>query len=102
MALREARERHVHEQILARSRDAAQRALADAVERIASFRYVGQGHLTAADAFLAASAAARAREQRSLARQELHSVTLTTRATNVAGAADQRWASERREVAAWR
>jgi hypothetical protein len=70
-ALREARERHVHEQILARSRDAAQRALAGASERIASFRYVGQGHLTAADALLASSAAARARESRRLAREEV-------------------------------
>jgi hypothetical protein len=70
-ALREARERHVHEQILARSHDTAQRALAGAEERIASFRYVGVGHLTAADAFLAASAAARAREQRLAAREAL-------------------------------
>jgi hypothetical protein len=69
-ALREARERHVHEQILARSSDAAQRAIAGATERIASFEYVGQGHLTAADAFLAASAADRAREHRRLAREE--------------------------------
>ena len=53
-----------------RSPDAAQRALADASERIASFRYVGQGHLTAADALLAASAAARAREHRRAAREE--------------------------------
>jgi hypothetical protein len=68
-ALREARERHVHEQLLARSDDVAQRALAGAVERVASFRYVGQGHLTAADALLAASAAARAREQRRAARE---------------------------------
>jgi hypothetical protein len=68
--LREARERHVHEQLLARSEDAAQRALAGAVERVASFRYVGMGHLTAADALLAASAAARAREGRRLAREE--------------------------------
>jgi hypothetical protein len=71
-ALREARERHVHEQILARSRDATQRALAEATtsERFASFRYAGVGHLTAADEFLAASAAARAREHRRLAREE--------------------------------
>jgi hypothetical protein len=69
-ALRQAREQHVHEQILARSSDAAQRALAASPERIASFRYVGQGHLTAADAFLAASAADRAREHRRLAREE--------------------------------
>jgi hypothetical protein len=71
-ALREARERHVHEQLLARSRDEAQRELAelDASERIASFRYVGRGHVTTADAFLAASAAARAREGRAAARLE--------------------------------
>jgi len=70
-ALREARERHVREQILARSRDATQRALSGAAERLASFRYVGQGHLTAADAFLATSAAARARERRVAAREAL-------------------------------
>jgi hypothetical protein len=68
-ALRGAREQHVHEQLLARSDDAAQRPIASAAERVASFRYVGQGHITAADAFLAASAAARAREHRSLARE---------------------------------
>jgi len=70
-ALRQARERHVHEQLLARSRDDGQRALAGAEERSAVFRYVGVGHLTAADAFLAASAAARAREQRRAAREAL-------------------------------
>ncbi len=69
-ALRQAREQHVHEQLLARSTDAGQRALADSGERITSFRCVGQGHLTAADALLAASAAARAREHRRLAREE--------------------------------
>jgi hypothetical protein len=68
-ALREAREQHVHEEIVARSRDAAQRAIAGATERIASFHYVGYGHLTAGDAFLAASAADRAREYRRLARE---------------------------------
>ena len=47
-----------------RSTDAAQRALAAAVERNASFRYVGMGHVTAGDSLLAASAAARARENR--------------------------------------
>jgi hypothetical protein len=69
--LREARERHVHEHLLARSQDGTRRALAEmaASERIASFRYVGLGHLTAADALLAASAAARAREQRQAARE---------------------------------
>jgi hypothetical protein len=69
-ALREAREQHVHQQILSRSRDGAQRAIAGAIERIASFRYVGRGHLTAADALLAESAAARAREQRRIAHEE--------------------------------
>jgi Replication initiator protein, pSAM2 len=70
-ALREARERHVHEQLLALSDDATQRAIAGATERVASFRFVGQGHLTAGDALLAASAAARAREQRRAAREAL-------------------------------
>ncbi len=50
--------------------DADQRALAaDAAERFTDLRYVGQGHVTAADALLAASAAARAREQRRAARE---------------------------------
>jgi hypothetical protein len=71
IALRRAREQYVHEQILARSRDSAQRAIAGASKRIASFRYVGHGHLTTADAFLAASAAVRAREQRLAAREAL-------------------------------
>jgi Replication initiator protein, pSAM2 len=71
-ALREARERYVHDQLLKRSPDASQHALAETTrtEQIASFRYVGQGHLTSADALLAASAAARAREERRLAREE--------------------------------
>jgi hypothetical protein len=69
-ALRQAREAFVHEQILARSRDRAQRELADAAQtRIATFTYAGQGHITAADELLAASAAARAREQRRAARE---------------------------------
>jgi hypothetical protein len=68
--LREARERHVHEQLLAHSTDPAQRALVAAEERVTSFRYVGQGHVTADDALLAAAAAARAREHRRLAREE--------------------------------
>jgi len=40
-ALRWARVRHVHEQLIARSNDAAQRALAGAVERLARFRVTG-------------------------------------------------------------
>jgi hypothetical protein len=71
-ALRQDRARHVRAQLLARSDDAAQLALAAAAggERLASFRYAGRGHLTTADAFLAASAAARAREGRAAARLE--------------------------------
>jgi hypothetical protein len=70
-APREARERHVREQLLACFDDAGQRALAGAVERVASFRYVGRGHLRRRDALLASSAAARAREQRRAAREAL-------------------------------
>lgn len=72
-ALREAREAFVHEQLLARSTDETQRAIAAATaeQRKASFEWVGSGHVTAADAFLAASAAARARERRSTARLAL-------------------------------
>ena len=70
-ALRLAREQHVQER-LAASDDASQRALGDVepASRIATFTYAGRGHLTTADAFLAASAAARAREQRAAARLE--------------------------------
>jgi hypothetical protein len=72
MELREARERHVHQQLLARQGiPASQRQLAqlDPEQRVTSFKFVGVGHLTAGDAFLAASAAARAREQRWAARE---------------------------------
>jgi hypothetical protein len=70
-ALREARERHVHEQLLARSQDASQRALVEAIaaERIVRISYAGQGHITTVDEFLARSAAARAREERRAARE---------------------------------
>jgi hypothetical protein len=68
--LRADREAFVHEQLLARSKDATQRALAEAVERTACFEVVGVGHVTAADAHLAASAAARARERRRVGREE--------------------------------
>ena len=70
-ALRKAREQYVHEQLAARAIDPAQLALASSAVRIASFRYAGQGHITAADELLAASAAARAREQRRAAREAL-------------------------------
>jgi hypothetical protein len=44
--------------------------MAGGTERIGSFRYDGQGHVTAGDALLAAAAAARARDHRRLAREE--------------------------------
>jgi hypothetical protein len=72
-APRQAREDHVREQLLARG-DRAQRELAQLTpdERITAFEFVGVGHLTTADAYLAAQAAARAREQRELAREALY------------------------------
>ena len=71
-ALRQAREQHVHARLVD-SDDPKQRALAQTAreERISSFVYAGRGHVTTADAYLAASAAARAREQRRIAREEL-------------------------------
>jgi hypothetical protein len=71
--LREDRERHVHEQLLTRSSDASQRKLAQLApeQRITAFEFAGVGHLTTADAYLAAQAAARAREHRELAREAL-------------------------------
>jgi hypothetical protein len=74
VTLRQAREQHVHEQLLVRRDVAAeQRKLAelDAEDRVSRFEFAGVGHLTAADAFLAAQAAARAREYRQLAREEM-------------------------------
>ena len=72
MDLRGERERHVHEQLLAHG-DQAQRQLAKLApeQRITDFTFVGVGHLTTADAYLAAQAAARAREHRELAREAL-------------------------------
>jgi hypothetical protein len=72
MELREARERHVHRRLLAgQGIPESQRQLAqlDPEQRVTNFKFVGIGHLTAGDAFLAASAAARAREQRWAARE---------------------------------
>jgi hypothetical protein len=68
--LRADREGWVHDQILARSRDQAQRALAGAVERIVALECDGVGHVTAADEYLATSEAARARERRRIGREE--------------------------------
>ena len=70
--LRQVRVDHVHDRLRTEG-DEAQRALAelDAEQRIGRFEFVGVGHLTTADALLAAQAAARAREQRELAREAL-------------------------------
>jgi hypothetical protein len=73
-SLRDERERHVHQQLLAVSSDASQRELAQLApeQRITTFEFIGVGHLTTADAYLAAQAAARAREHRELAREALN------------------------------
>jgi len=70
--LRQARENHVRERLLAHG-DRVQRELAQLAdaERVTTFEFVGVGHLTTADAVLAAQAAARARENRELAREAL-------------------------------
>jgi hypothetical protein len=71
--LRQARADHVREQLLAngtqRQRELAQ---AEPERRVTRFEFVGVGHLTTADAHLAAQAAARAREHRQLAREALY------------------------------
>jgi replication initiator protein RepSA len=71
--LRQARADHVHEQLLTNG-DQKQRELVQAApeRRVSRFDFVGIGHLTTADAYLAAQAAARAREQRQLAREALY------------------------------
>jgi hypothetical protein len=69
-ALREARQAHVHEQILARSRDATQRALAEAEERTVKLEVDGIGHVTASDQFYALAEHSRARERHRIGREE--------------------------------
>jgi len=71
--LRQERADHVHQQLLTNG-DQAQRELAQLApeQRIGRFEFVGVGHLTTADALLAAQAAARAREHRQLAREALY------------------------------
>jgi hypothetical protein len=68
--LRADREAWVHAQILARSRDAAQRALAGAVERIVMLECDGVGHVTASDRHYALAEFARSRERRRIGREE--------------------------------
>jgi hypothetical protein len=71
--LRQNRADHIRQQLLAngtqKQRDLAQTA---PEQRVTRFEFVGVGHLTTADAHLAAQAAARAREQRQLAREALY------------------------------
>jgi hypothetical protein len=74
MALRQERERHVREQLRNAGGVAdSQRQLAelDPEQRISRVEFAGVGHLTTADAYLAAQAAAQAREHRRVAREEL-------------------------------
>lgn len=81
-ALREAREQYVHEQLLKRRgvpQSQHQLATLAKTDRITRFRYAGQGHLTSADAYLAESAGARARQERLAAREERdHALTTGT------------------------
>jgi hypothetical protein len=71
--LRQDRADHIRQQLLAngpqRQRELAQTA---PERRVTRFEFVGVGHLTTADAHLAAQAAARAREHRQLAREALY------------------------------
>jgi hypothetical protein len=72
-ALRQAREEYKHQQLLESAKTPeAQRRLAELGRdgRVSRFTFVGTGHLTAAEAFLAAQAAAKAREHKRLAREE--------------------------------
>jgi hypothetical protein len=48
-----------------------------AVIVVAAWKYIGSGYQSTGEAWLAASAAARAREERRVAREELRSTTLT-------------------------
>jgi hypothetical protein len=71
--LRQDRANHIRQQLLANGTQ-RQRELAETVpeHRIGRFEFMGVGHLTTADAHLAAQAAARAREHRQLAREALY------------------------------
>jgi hypothetical protein len=69
-ALRQAREAFVHAQLLARSMDVTQRAIAAASERLVLMRFAGQGHFTAGEHRLADLGRERERERRRIAREE--------------------------------
>jgi Replication initiator protein, pSAM2 len=77
-ALRHAREQHVRERLLQGAAGDSQRCLAETLDddRIAVFIFDGIGHDTTADAFLAASAENRAREERRIAREELRALSV--------------------------
>jgi hypothetical protein len=68
--LRADREAWVHEQILARSSDATQRALAEAEQRNVLLEVDGIGHVTASDRYYALAEHLRARERRLAGRLE--------------------------------
>ena len=78
-ALRKVRRDHVRRQLLGESGvalDAWGRPEDDAlVEVVKTWRYVGWGYLSHGEAWMAATAAARAREQREIAREELQRLT---------------------------
>ena len=92
-ALRAAREAWVHEQILARSTRRRRSARSPTAEERAPWRSSvdGVGHVTAADAYLAASAAARAREQRRLAREAARDGLMAGLADEIAGRCGDTW-----------
>jgi hypothetical protein len=92
-ALRQGRADHVREQLLANGTQ-KQRELAQttAERRITRFEFVGVGHLTTADAHLAAQAAARAREHRQLAREARDTDVNRARGSWRGVARDQPWA----------
>lgn len=71
--LRADREAHVLQQILTRSHDESQRAIAAATpeQRRGRFEFVGQGHRSDVEALLAEQGRAREREMRRIAREEL-------------------------------
>jgi hypothetical protein len=90
--LRADRQAWVHQQILARSRDATQRALAGAVERIVTLEVDGIGHITASDRYYAIAEFARARERRRIGRGECCGEPVRARQA-------RRWATEEAPVA---
>jgi hypothetical protein len=71
--LRQNRADHIRQQLLANGNH-KQRELAELPpeQRVTRFEFVGVGHLTTADAYLAAQAAAKAREHRQLAHEALY------------------------------